>query len=126
MSALASRRALLGGIAALPALAVPAPAMAPASSDIVRQCDFAVEQGNWINRVCSAEEWPEEKMSLENGRYWEAFEAAYDQPSATMADVRAKARLALRELGDMGELESGDPAVLLAADVLREIIALCA
>ncbi|KQP80657.1 hypothetical protein [Methylobacterium sp. Leaf117] len=126
MSALTSRRALIGGLATLPALTAPGIALAAVPSDIVRQCNFAIQQGAWINATAGVEHWPEEKMSLENGRYWEAFEAAYEQPSATLADVQAKARLALRELGDMGKLENGGPAVLLAADVLREVIALCA
>lgn len=125
MSALASRRALLGSITALPALA--APALAAAPSDLVMRCDFAIQHGNWINRTCVADGgWPEEKMGVENDRYWEAFDGAYEQTSATLADALAKARLALHEMRDAGELENGNPGVMLAADALAEIIALCA
>lgn len=127
MSALASRRALLSSIAALPALAAPTFALATAPSDIVRHCDFAIQHGNWINRSCAVGDgWSDERMNAEGERYWEAFDYVEERSSANLADALAKARLALHEMGDAGEMKQANPGLKLAADALREIIALCA
>lgn len=126
MTAPTSRRAMLGGIVALPALAAPASAAPAAPSDIVKLCDFAIEHYDWINLTAPAENWSDDRLDAENDRFWEAFDGAAGQPSATVQDMQAKARLALHQLDDLGELDDADPALLLAVAVLREIIALCA
>lgn len=127
MTGPASRRALLGSIAALPALTVPAIAVASAPSDLTKLCDFAVQHGDWINRACATEGgWPDEKMAFEMRHYWDAFDQAAEQPSVGLREIQAKARLSLREMEDSGELENANPGLALAADVLREVIALCA
>ena len=125
MTGPANRRAILGSLAALPALTIPL-ATAALSSDLVRNAAFAVSHGDWINATAGIENWGDAKLDEEIERYWEAFDQVTARASGGLHEIQAKARLSLREMEDSGELENANPGLLLAADVLREVIALCA
>ena len=122
MTAPASRRALLCSLAALPALSVGAVASEP--STLAGTCDWAVQHGQWINATCSTQHWEDAKLTEENSRYWQAFDHVAEVPSMGLCDIQAKARLALHEMTDAGELENANPGFALVAAVLREITAL--
>ena len=119
----ASRRTLLCGLATLPSLSVGAVASEP--SALASASDWAVQHCQWINATGGhVEPWTDNKLTEETSRYWEAFDHVAAQPSGGLHDIQAKARLALHEMTDAGELENANPGLNLAAAVLREIIAL--
>ena len=124
MTSPASRRTLLCGLAAVPALTVLGAAL-PGPSTLASTCDWAIQHTYWINATSTlGEGWTDAKMAEEMSLYWQAFDHVAEQPSGGLNDIQAKARLALHEITDAGELEYANPGLALAAAVLREIIAL--
>lgn len=132
MSVLASRRALLGSIAALPALAVAASAnLAPAlatvnQSPLARVCHRTVARCQWLDVAENVADLSEEDWDIELALQGEVFDRAIAIPSHSIDDLRAKAALALDDLDRFHpESEERDPGQHLIAVVLKEVIALC-
>ena len=128
MSALASRRdtlATLAGFLAVPVAAAPALAVQP--SDLARACDWAVGHMAWINDPRHPDkEWPDERLEAEIDRFDAVLRRAADEPSTSLTDIRAKARLILTDrVGDLTDPEAPDFDRALLA-LLKEVIALCA
>ncbi|GJE52532.1 hypothetical protein GOFOIKOB_5605 [Methylobacterium tardum] len=131
----ATRRAALGAILAAPLASVPAEAIVPApgQSDLAHACEWASDHWHSISPRCRAENWDDDKLDAEMDLYDEVFERALAEPSATLADLKAKARLCLtdfeahafpfRNPEDNSEPDDGTKMVLM---VLREVIKLCA
>jgi hypothetical protein len=118
MSAFASRRALVAGLAALPAAAVPALAAICGEPDrkLIALCKQAAA---YRARV----EGPAESMSDEEhhttcDQLWEAIEAAIATPAMTEAGRKAKAQLIRDEYAHDPSYDMRDRLVLsLVADL---------
>ena len=123
MTAPASRRGLILGLAALP-LASGAAVAGP--SDLARACDWGVSHLAWINDPASDDrDWPDARLQRELARVDEVLERAIVEPSLSRADLQAKVRLILASDGEYLGLSDcvNDRAFLI---VLREVIKLCA
>ncbi|MGU3668182.1 hypothetical protein ACLBX9_28680 [Methylobacterium sp. A49B] len=123
MSAAASCRGLILGLAAL-TLAGGAAVAGP--SDLARDCDWGVSHLAWIDNPGSDDrDWPDERLHRELGRVDDVLDRIAAEPSTSLADLAAKARLILANDGEMLSMSdcSDDRAVLC---VLREVNALCA
>lgn len=121
----ANRRGFLGGLAAMPALSLPAFADPP-KSDLARACLWAVDHRTWIDETSQRENWNDERLDKEIDRVDAVFTRAINEPSADLREVAAKASLALEDYERFtaqsdSNLDDGERIVLT---VLREIIAL--
>ncbi|WP_144768414.1 hypothetical protein [Methylobacterium dankookense] len=116
------RRGALGLIAgALAASAVP---VASAPSAIAFMCDWAVAHMDRINVLSRKEAWSDERVEAETVRFDAALTCAAEEPSRSLADIKAKARLILADRReDLTDVEAPDYERALLT-LLREIIAL--
>lgn len=129
MSALASRRGFLCGIATLPTITAE-PALAGVQlqpSDLAQACLWATSHRGWIDAVAYREDWDDERLNAECQRVDDIITRAIREPSASVSDVGAKARLALEDFERFSAvpgqpMDDGDRIVLT---VLREAVALC-
>ncbi|WP_267361509.1 MULTISPECIES: hypothetical protein [unclassified Methylobacterium] len=91
MSAPASRRGLLLGLATLPlagGVAVAGPA------DLARACRrWAADHWLGMDARCRAEEWDDDKLDGEMDLYDAVLQRALVEPSASLGEVAAEARL---------------------------------
>ena len=124
MTAPASRRGLILGLAALPLVGGAAVASRP--SELASACDWAVGQRDWINEASDLEDWDDPKLDAECERHEAVIIRAIEEPSKAPGDLAAKARLLLQDLmaGGTGQSPYNDDKLTLV--VLREVIALCA
>lgn len=122
MSAPASRRGFLSGIAVLPSLGVPVTAYTavPIPSDLARACIEAVAHRKWIDDREGRNALDDDALAREVDKVNDVVDRAIVEPSTGIHDIAAKARLGLDRLDD-GDHE---PGTLLVATILREIIAL--
>ena len=97
---------------ALPLTGAAAPAAAP--SDLALSCDWAIRQADYISTTAHVESWSDEKLGHECARYNEGMERALAQPSSGLAEIQAKARLALHDLEAEGVLENANQNLRLA------------
>ena len=131
MTAPSSRRALLCGLAMLPAAPASLALAAPPSS-LAQACLWAIEQRAWIDAAAGSENWTNERLDEESGKADAIFSRAIEEPSAGLADLNAKARLALEDflrfaqpMNDPDENPALDDGQRIVVTVLREVIALC-
>ena len=128
-----TRRAALGAILAAPltggaVMALPS----GTASGLAQACDWAVGQSVYIDTVSHEEHWDDDRLDQEMDRYTEVFRRAINEPSASPADIGAKARLLLRDLRVNTSGWHPDDETTLSDDdrlirvVLREVIKLCA
>ena len=132
MSGPTSRRTLLCGLAMLPAMPGGV-ALAAHPSSLAQACLWAVERREWIDTTARSEGWNDERLDEEIDKVEEIFTRLLTEPSVSLADLNAKAQLALEDLlrfaqpfddpADNAPLDRGEQ---IAVTVLREVIALCA
>lgn len=117
--------ATLAGFLAVPVAA--APALATRPTDLARACDWAVGHMAWINGGSPlSERWTDEWLEDEIDRFDAVLERAATEPSTSLADIQAKARLILSDrAGDLNDAEAPHYERALLA-LLKEVIALCA
>lgn len=113
-----SRRAMLCGVAALPALTLPGVA---APSDLALVCDYAITQRQYIDGDHGS--WSEERAQAEYDKFSDAFKRAITEPSRSLGDLAAKARLMLDDLEQCGHLPAVYDDERLTETILREIVA---
>lgn len=87
------RRGFLVGLLTLPWIGSVANASVP--SDLAQSCLWAVRHDEFMS-VASAS-WDDDRVEAEAERYTAAFQRAIAEPSRSISDVQAKARLALHD-----------------------------
>lgn len=124
-----SRRAALGAILAAPLTSAPAVAARP--SDLARACEWASDHWLGMQARSQAENWDDDRLDVETDRYYAVFDRALAEPSRTLSDLRAKARLCLTDFEaqvfpflDPAENSEPEDAERMVMTVLREVIAL--
>ncbi|WP_267421832.1 hypothetical protein [Methylobacterium sp. GC_Met_2] len=130
MSAPASRRGLLLGLATLP---LTGGAAVAGPTDLARACRWAADHWLGMHGRCCAEEWDDNKLDAEMDLYDAVLQRALVEPSASLDEVAAKAQLCLVDFeaqlfpllkrAENDEPGDGDRMVLT---VLKEVIKLCA
>lgn len=132
-----TRRAALGAILAAPltggaVMALPS-AAATARSDLAEACLWAMRHVDYINTAAIADNWDDDRISLEGDRSDAVINRAIAEPSRSISDLQAKAQLCLKDFEDHAlpftnvKDESGlDVGQKLVLTVLREVIKLCA
>ena len=113
-----SRRAVLRGVAALPALTLPA---FGGRSDLALACDFGIRRLAYING--SHEPWDDERLTAECEKVNAVFRRAIAEPSASMSDIAAKSRLMLDEIDNDGREPAQYDDERMIETILREIVA---
>ncbi|WP_267422815.1 hypothetical protein [Methylobacterium sp. GC_Met_2] len=126
-----TRRAALGAILAAPLASVPA--CAARTSDLARSCEWAADHWLGLDARCHAEKWDDDKLDAEADLYNAVFRRALAEPSGSLADLKAKARLCLVDveaqlfpMRNMAENDEPDEGERMVLTVLQEVIALCA
>jgi len=121
---------MLRGVVALPTMTASATLAAGPSqpSDLARACLWATGHRAWIDAVAFGDDWDDDRVSAECRRVDDIITRAIREPSISLADLGAKARLALEDFERFtavpgGPMDDGDRIVLT---VLREAVALCA
>ena len=117
-----SRRAMLYGVAALPALTLPALA---GPSVLAQECDALVQRTKWLDAPENTRDWTDEDWEREFDAHGLVYHRAAVEPSRNEGDRAAKARLALDDYLRLHPEKLGweDGEQLMIA-VLREVIAL--
>lgn len=135
MSAPASRRGFLRGLASLPLIgAVPFisnSSAAEAPSDLARACDEAVARLQYCNENDEPDEcWPDERITAENEAFDAVLERSATEKSRCLGDLSAKARLLLCEfrenLSNDLEANAGERALMAFLCEMAEEGTLCA
>ncbi|SFT24755.1 hypothetical protein [Methylobacterium sp. yr668] len=115
-----TRRAALGAILAVPLASVPA--IAALTSDLAAACNAAAERWNWVKDPSHPDcVWPDERMNAELDRFMAVIERSIQEPSTSLGDLAAKARLMIAEHDD-GDRYQGHRALIA---LLNEVVALC-
>ncbi|MCJ2092187.1 hypothetical protein MKK67_06710 [Methylobacterium sp. J-072] len=123
MTAPASRRGLILGLAALP-LAGGAAIAGP--SDLARACDWGVSHLAWINNPAPDDrDWPDERLEADLDRVDDVLNRVADEASASLSDLAAKARIVLASDGQHLSMSHHDADRALLT-LLREVVVLCA
>lgn len=122
-----SRRNLFAA-ALLPVIAAPALAAItePAPSSLARACAWAHREHAKRDVEAFVADWSEDRWEAELAATQAVVARAIAEPSASVSDLAAKARLLLADMERMNRLGGEEPDALdrLNAVVLREIIAL--
>ena len=118
MGAPASRRGLFLGLAVLPFAGRPAIAAPP--SDLASACDWAVRHLAWINTALE----DDAEIEVEVARTEAVIVRAIREPSASVGDLAAKARLILDDLKGHAMMHSEYNDDRLIVVVLREAASL--
>lgn len=117
------RRGVLLGLIALPWLAVPVAGTAAALSKIGQACEWACRHREWIEMAVRSESWDDARLDAEMDRVDAVFARAVAEPSRSLADLSAKARLVLPDLVESMADVHDFPDGLLSVAVLRELAA---
>jgi len=104
-----------------------------APADLVHACAWAIEQAWFINFTAGSESWDDDRLDEECEKYNEVFSLALVQPSTSLRDLVAKARLCLHDFEAQTfpfhspeANEEPDDLAKMVITVLREVITLCA
>lgn len=133
MKALTSRRAALGAILSAPlgSVSLAAASRREPPSDLASACEWASNQWSSLHARCRAEDWDDDRLNAESELYYAVFDRALAEPSRTLSDLKAKARLCLTDFEaqvfpwlDPAENSEPDDAERMVMTVLRELIAL--
>lgn len=121
-----TRRAVLGAILAAP-LAGGAVMVSPAKahlapSDLARACDWAIANVDWVNNNGEPlEAWTDERVNTELARVDDVLDRIVDEPARDQDDLRAKARLLLKEWGSCLDGHRLHPHERALLTFLREV-----
>jgi len=114
VSTQATRRAILGTLAAAPLAAAPGASIALAGeaapqplSDLARACVAQAERLAWLDQPENTAGMSEEAHDAEMDRWGAVIQRAIDEPSAGAPDLAAKARLMLDDLDRFHPEEAG-------------------
>lgn len=118
------RRGVLLGLIALPWFAAPVAGTAAVLSEIGQACEWACRHREWMNRTVRIERWDDDRLDAEMDRVDAVFDRAAAEPSRSLADLSAKARLVLPDLVESIADVHDFPDGLLSVVVLRELAAL--
>lgn len=119
-----SRRAFIGALAALPAGATTASAVAvPPLSELATACIRTAERANWLDVAENVENMTEADWDEEFRRQNKAWARAIEEPSVGITDIAAKAELVRQDLERFHPRERDDDFTLLRI-VLKEMAAM--
>ena len=115
MSAPSDRRGFLRGLVSLPLIGGGA-AFASTPSDLASTCEWAIRHNAWI----SATAMSDDEVSRQVDRHEAAIIRAIEEPSRSVADLGAKARMLLDDIEGKELLRSPYSDDRLIVVVLRE------
>ncbi|ACB23976.1 hypothetical protein [Methylobacterium radiotolerans] len=115
-----TRRAALGAILAAPLASVPA--VASLTSDLAAACNEAAKRWIYVtDRRHPAELFTDEQIDVEINHCTAVLERCIQEPSQSLPELAAKARLMIAEHDD-GDQFVGHRALIV---LLNEVVALC-